>query len=486
MAVNSGTLNTTDVAQTASNSHASAHGTTPDNRRLYNFGDRVADLAPIESPFFTYLSKVSKVPTDDSVFRFLEDRSKTDWTDRSFLLAAAVNGSSAVTAGSTYSFTVDCDNVQAGGDSSGGASADFLVKGMVLAVNTKTAAISNVDVSQVVVRIQTAPVDAGTSTTFQGKVLSLPADSGSTDSDILDNNAKCMVIGTSFEEGSGSPDVWSGQLDDDFGYTQIFKTAAEMSNTAIATKYRGYANEWQRIWNLKLREHKVDIERAMLFGQKARRNGIAYSEGIIGMIVGNAGAATGGTSALSYTSGKPYYRTVTTTEFNYDLLLHDFEVLFDPARGGSKDKLALASLPAITMFNKLGASAQGGLAANSSFLDNTLSGSTDASAYNIDFGKVQGSFGHSLMKIDTVHGSLALVKEPLFRGFANTMLALIDMKQVAYRPLVGNGLNRDTHVITYVQQADEDLRKDMILTEAGLEVAIPETHMLYNFEGIDA
>ena len=29
---------------------------------------------------------------------------------------------------------------------------------------------------------------------------------------------------------------------------------------------------------------------------------------------------------------------------------------------------------------------------------------------------------------------------------------------------------------------DEDLRKDMILTEAGLEVSLPETHFLYNFE----
>ena len=259
-----------------------------------------------------------------------------------------------------------------------------------------------------------------------------------------------------------------------------------MTNTAIATNYRGYANEWSRIWNLKLREHKVDIERAMLFGQKARRSGIQYSEGIIGMIVANAGAATGGTSALSYSSGSPYYRTVTTTEFNYDLFLHDFEVLFDPARGGSNDKLALAGLPVITMFNKLGAGAQAGFAALSSFSDNTLSGSTDAGAYNIDFGKLQGSFGHSIMKVDTVHGSLALVKEPLFRGFANTMLALVDMNQIAYRPLVGNGLNRDTHITTNVQQADEDLRKDMILTEAGLEVALPETHMLYNFEGIDA
>ena len=63
-------------------------------------------------------------------------------------------------------------------------------------------------------------------------------------------------------------------------------------------------------------------------------------------------------------------------------------------------------------------------------------------------------------------------------------MMIVDMGQVAYRPLVGNGVNRDTHIITNVQQADEDLRKDMILTEAGLEITLPETHALYNFEAI--
>ena len=57
------------------------------------------------------------------------------------------------------------------------------------------------------------------------------------------------------------------------------------------------------------------------------------------------------------------------------------------------------------------------------------------------------------------------------------------MSNIAYRPLVGNGLNRDTHITTNVQQADEDLRKDLILTEAGLEVALPESHFLINIEG---
>jgi hypothetical protein len=33
-----------------------------------------------------------------------------------------------------------------------------------------------------------------------------------------------------------------------------------------------------------------------------------------------------------------------------------------------------------------------------------------------------------------------------------------------------------------VQGADEDLRKDMILTEAGLEISLPESHALLNIE----
>ena len=81
MAINSGVLYANQSPQVGGNTVDSAN---LDTRRLYNFSDRVADLAPEESPFFTYLSKVAKVPTDDPVFRFLEDRTKVSWTDRSF------------------------------------------------------------------------------------------------------------------------------------------------------------------------------------------------------------------------------------------------------------------------------------------------------------------------------------------------------------------------------------------------------------------
>ena len=289
------------------------------------------------------------------------------------------------------------------------------------------------------------------------------------------DNAQCTVIGTSFVEGSGAPDVWSETLDNGFGYTQIFKTACEMSNTARATVYRGYADEWARLWNLKLREHKVDIERAMLFGQQASRGGIQYTDGVVGQIIRNSTAEADG-GQLSYTSDKSYYKTNTAAQWTYDDLLSDFEVIYDPARGGSASKLGLASLPVISYFNKLG---------NGAGFVATSSGGTEDNPLRYNFNQSNGSFGHKVMKIETIHGDLSLVKEPLFRGFSAGFLSLVDLDHCSYRPLVGNGVNRDTSITTNVQQADEDLRKDMILTEAGLEVTLPETHALINLEGVN-
>ena len=45
-----------------------------DTRRKFNFGERGAELAPMQSPFFVYLSKVAKKATNDPVFKFLEQR----------------------------------------------------------------------------------------------------------------------------------------------------------------------------------------------------------------------------------------------------------------------------------------------------------------------------------------------------------------------------------------------------------------------------
>ena len=246
-----------------------------------------------------------------------------------------------------------------------------------------------------------------------------------------------------------------------------------MTNTSRATVYRGYADEWQRIWNNKLREHKVDIERAMLFGMRGSTNSIQYTDGIVGHIIANSQAELADEAQVAYNEDKGYLKTITAANWSYDSLLSDFEVIFDPARGGGASKLALASLPVISHFNKLGG-----------FMDSSLKGATDAGSLAYNFERSSGSFGHKVMKIETIHGDLSMVKEPLFRGNSAGFLAMVDLDHVSYRPLVGNGVNRDTSITTNVQQADEDLRKDMILTEAGLEVSLPETHSLIHLQGV--
>lgn len=450
---NTGSLKSSDI--TASTSSAGV-GQAPDRRRIFNFGDRVAELTPEESPFFVYLNKVAKAPTDDPVFRYLENRNKISFSDRSFVIKTAPG---AVSAGSSYSFTVD---------TAGDAAVEYLVKGMVFAV--KTVDDTN-GYGQALVRVDSAITHGASDSSFTGRVIDVSAATGS---GTISAEDPAQIIGTSFEEGSGSPDVWSSELEDGYGYTQIFKTAAEMTNTAYATRYRGYPDEWSRIWSNKLREHKIDIERAMLFGQKARVNGIQYTEGLVGHILKNVAPVDATSASFSYTSGSAYHKTIDEGELTYDSLLKDLEVIFDPARGGASDKLVLCSLPVITYFNKLG---------DGNFLDASI-GSSGNMPYRMNFDSRQGAFGHSVMVIDTIHGRLNLVKEPLFRGIASGFMLMADMSQVAYRPLIGNGINRDTQVMTNVQAADEDLRKDMILTEAGLEVTLPESHALYNLEGV--
>ena len=432
-------------------------GVDLDTRRKFDFGERVADLRPEESPFFVYLSKVAKQPTSDPIFRFLEDRSKISFTDRAFKLSGS---HSIPAAGSSITYTVD---------KNGTDPVKFLVKGMVIAIDYKESSVPET----ILVRVENSPVHGSSSTTFTGKTIS-SVDGAETGA----NDTICQIIGTSFEEGSGSPDVFSTELDHSFGRTQIFKTACEMTNTARATLYRGIEDEFMRIWNSKLREHKIDIERAMLFGQNASVGGINYSDGIVGHIVKNS-TAIGDDSAFSYTENKSYFRSVAESEMTYDRLLQDFEVVYDPARGGSYNKLGLAGFKVTTFFNKLAGFTLGN--ANIGKVVGTGQDTT-SNSFNVDLNNIQGNFGHSIMKIDTIYGSLSMIKEPLFRGFSTGYLACIDLDNVAYRPLVGNGMNRDTQIITNVQQADEDLRKDMILTEAGLEVSLPETHLLYSFE----
>tara|TARA_R110002020_G_scaffold75689_5_gene192401 strand:- start:143 stop:1081 length:939 start_codon:yes stop_codon:yes gene_type:complete len=283
---------------------------------------------------------------------------------------------------------------------------------------------------------------------------------------ILRANADGQVVGSAFAEGGTDPEGWKDEFYDREGYCQIFKTAVPLfSGTALATRYRGVSNEYKRVYAEKLMEHKMDMEHAMLFG------------------IGSDDSTTTGPvrrtwGIMPYTEAYGKIKTFTYASSSYDDFIDALEDVFSPESGNSGTKLVLASRKVISWLNKLGASSFMG---NNVALGHTVTTSGGSNGYAADIQAIKGSFGHNVTAINTVYGSLNFVMEPLFRGPWENYAAMIDLKNVAYRPLAANGVSRDTHVITNVQNNNVDGRKDMVLTEGGLEINLPETHTILKF-----
>ncbi len=450
-----------------------------DSRRMYNFGERVAELAPQQSPFFVYLSKVAKKSTDDPVFKFLEQRHQ--WQRRNFqvkteeISPTAHGGTDSNwdhAAGGSEVLEVECLYDKYGRTVSVADQPNFLLNGQLIQIECKYADDGTnyaSDTYHATFKIVADPVlgSSKAQLALQYIDLSLPGSGakspGSSSKIKMEVGGKGQVIGSAFAEGGTDPEGWKDEMYDREGYVQIFKTAIPMfSGTAMATRYRGKADEYKRVWQEKLMEHKMDIEHSMLFGigsdDSTASGPIRRSWGI-----------------LPYTERYGKVKSFTYASSTYDDFLTAMEDIFAPESGNSGNKLVLASRKVITWLNKLG---------SESFLGNTValghkaSSSGGSNAMALDVQNIKGAFGHNVSTVNTIYGNLHFVPEPLFRGMHEDYAVMVDLKNVAYRPLAGNGVNRDTHIITNVQNNNVDGRKDIVLTEAGLEIQLPETHAI--------
>ena len=443
-------------------------------RRKFNFGERVAELAPIQSPFFVYLSKVAKKATNDPVFKFLEQRHQ--WQRRNFevkttlTLGEEMVASEVLGAGVDLILTCKYDEF---GKIVAANECTYLLPGQILAIKADDGVVYNVKISEsAVVNSSASTAHDGTDiahlttslhTEISGEMLSVVGEA-IPNATVFSSGNKGQVLGSAWGEGTDSPLGWEDNLYDREGYCQIFKTGMNIfSGTSLATEYRGIANEFQRIWQDKLREHKMDIEQAMLFG-RGTNDARSSADG-----VSNTGApcrATWGILPYTESFGKIYNMSYSSS--GYDAFLDAMEDFFAPESGNSGNKLVLASRKVITYLNKLG---------SGSFLNNSIG----SSQYRLDVETIPGAFGHTVTMVNTIFGNLHFVQEPLLRGPWEDYAVCVDMKNVAYRPLSGNGVSRDTFIETNVQDNGIDGRQDQIITEAGLEISLPETHAILKF-----
>ena len=475
------------MAQDANGIFSPSIGVTPqgvsinDSRRIFNFGERVAELNPAASPFFAYLSKVAKKPTDDPVFKFLEKRHQ--WQRRNFFVKAAdtltADASWVASEFNLSSFEVDVDYDIYGRKVSGGEyKAEFLQVGQMIAMEA-TATLSSTASPVIAYYRITGVTQNSTDTSIDAayvKAVKTGVENGeistyaNADTLVFADNGDGQVIGSAYLEGDTAPvGGWRDEFFSREGYAQIFKTVVPLfSGTSLATRYRGDANEYMRVYQEKLMEHKMDIENALLFGY-----------GVTDESSTDAARKTWG--ILPYTEIYGRVKTFTYASSGYDDFVDAMSDIFDAESGAGGSKMVLASRSIMNWLNKLG---------GSSFLGNTMSAGVGAAAdgvptssnYGVSIDKGQSLFnGVNVTQVDTLYGTLNFVMEPLLRGPWANHAIVVDLNNVAYRPLSGNGESRDTQIITNIQNNDVDGRRDMILTEAGLEIQLPETHAILKF-----
>jgi len=90
--------------------------------------------------------------------------------------------------------------------------------------------------------------------------------------------------------------------------------------------------------------------------------------------------------------------------------------------------------------------------------------------------------GVDISVISTPYGDMNVARNIHLDGSPIKMLAC-NMKHCKYRPLVGNGFNRDTAIYVGVQTLENsgvDRRVDLIQTEAGMEWQMPEAHAYWS------
>ena len=348
------------------------------------------------APLQALLSMAGSESTDDPKYNHFRD----ELPDRTL----TVNG--AVASTSTTAIVVDNDDDEA-----------FVVAGTILQ-------------NQTTGEIMRATADANLAT----NTLTVERNIGGTSHQIADD-AVLVIAGHADQEGGTSPTAISFDPTTDFNYTQIFKTAVQVTGTLQNTYLRTGDKEQEQLTKA-LKLHMGDIERAMFFGKKHEANGTTasptrYTGGLFTEITNVTDGASYGASA----------NTITEKEFD-KLLIEDIFAF------GSSEKVAFCGARVISNLMEIGKN-------------------------RWQPTQIDNAYGVSLTRYTTYAGDLLVYMHPMFRQTGMTEeMVILDMGELKFRYLQG----RDTQLIRDVQANDFDGVKHMYMTECGLEMTQAKVH----------
>ena len=348
------------------------------------------------APLQALLSMAGSEATDDPKYNHFRD----ELPDRKLTVDGAVASTS------TASVTVDASDDEA-----------FVVPGTILI---------NVDTGEMM-RATAAP-DAS-------HAIAVARNIGGTTHQIADG-ANIIIGGHADSEGGTSPTAVSFDPTTDFNFTQIFKTAVQVTGTLQNTYLRTGDKEQEQLTKA-LKLHMSDIERAMFFGKRHEENGSTasptrYTGGLTNSITNVTDGASYGANA----------NIITEKEFDR-LLIEDIFAY------GSTEKVAFCGARVISNLMEIGKN-------------------------RWQPTQIDNAYGVSLSRYTTYAGDLLVYMHPMFRQVPNMdkEMIILDMNELKYRYMQG----RDTQLVRDIQAPDFDGIKHMYMSECGLEMTQAKVH----------
>jgi hypothetical protein len=256
-----------------------------------------------------------------------------------------------------------------------------------------------------------------------------------------------LYIGNGMATGSIARASLTTQTSNKYNFTQIFKESFEISKTADTTKlwggpHRQYLRQKHGI------SHTRDIEKAFWLGLKDDIN-----------VTNDAAAAayfTASGGGVAYLTEGVFSRLTTNSATNSsnELTNAEFEVILEQFyRYGSDTKFLFLAPRGCTVID---AWARG----------------------NIQTVPSTSTYGIKIVRYESSHGNVNIIKNKLFYDWANTSgtpnygkaAALLDLELLTYC------YKRDTKLEMGIQENDRDSVEDQYLTECGLMLKNEECH----------
>jgi hypothetical protein len=287
-----------------------------------------------------------------------------------------------------------------------------------------------------------------------------------TNTNAIDNGStqnignETWVVGSTFSQGSYDITQEIYNLPQNVGnYCQIFRTPFSMTGTSIKTSakydetgpYKDKAKEHSVL-------HMIEMEKAYLFGVSRKfvgTDGLPHytTAGVLSFLAAwEAGTIYGNTPATLNTDDNKRIISL-TGGINEKIYEKYLERVFRVTNNMANEKLVLCGSGALSVLTQMYRS------------------KTVLQARQGDL----TTYGMTVVQHNTPYGTIYYKTHPLFSQ-NNTLrynMLFLDVPNLRYRYVEG----RDTELLRNRQQNDADFRKDEWLSECGLELRFPESHM---------